>query len=53
MSRALLAPIGRTSSRRPFAVMRTTRDLRSTSDSSGSSALYLRAAHAFEAHAGV
>lgn len=34
-----LAPIGRTSSRRPFAVIRTTRDRRSTSDASGSPAL--------------
>ena len=37
-----LGPVGRTISRRPFAMIRRTRDRRSTSDRPASSALYLR-----------
>jgi hypothetical protein len=38
--RAALVPMGRTISRRPLAMMRTTRERRSTSDEPASSALY-------------
>src|SRR6266480_568191 len=45
--------MGSTISRRPLAMMRTTRDLKSTSDSSGSSEFVPQARHAFKSHAGV